>query len=388
MSQEYQEFLDFCREHELLNQFGRILSPSSAKNKEEKKYLQEIKDKIFDITSFLPENKNYSYRQNLLLFIDELGWACPACGEPRKYSSEGGKFEITCGKKDQDHHKAIKKEQYRRQQHTRATSGKDYSRTEEAQKQFEETCLEKYGSASPLGNKEIQEKGKQTLLDTLGVDNAMKSPEIRAKASQTYKEKTGYDNSMKNPKVQEKAKITNNEKYGGNSPMHSPDVRKIMEENNISKYGVSNPTMLPEIREKLSNSIRIAKSSLPTQIQRTKLSKEFIEKNFTTEEGYIEIEKFTNFMGYATNVVPYQILKEFKVEYKKRSGVSAPEEEIVKYIKSLDPSTIVIRNARDVIPPKEIDIYLPQYNIAIEYNGIMWHSHGVSKFSCFNNPDI
>jgi predicted GNAT family N-acyltransferase len=34
----------------------------------------------------------------------------------------------------------------------------------------------------------------------------------------------------------------------------------------------------------------------------------------------------------------------------------------------------VIRNDRSVIAPKELDIYLPDYNVAIEYNGIYWHS--------------
>ena len=54
------------------------------------------------------------------------------------------------------------------------------------------------------------------------------------------------------------------------------------------------------------------------------------------------------------------------------SIVSIPEgllyEKIVKKYK-----TTVIRNSRSIIPPKEIDIFLPQYNLAIEFNGVYWH---------------
>ena len=35
----------------------------------------------------------------------------------------------------------------------------------------------------------------------------------------------------------------------------------------------------------------------------------------------------------------------------------------------------IIRNSRSIISPKELDIYLPELNIAIECNGIYWHSY-------------
>lgn len=34
----------------------------------------------------------------------------------------------------------------------------------------------------------------------------------------------------------------------------------------------------------------------------------------------------------------------------------------------------MIRNTRDVIPPRELDIYLPEKKIAVEFNGLRWHS--------------
>lgn len=52
---------------------------------------------------------------------------------------------------------------------------------------------------------------------------------------------------------------------------------------------------------------------------------------------------------------------------------SLAEEEIVDYIhNTLGINDIVIRN-RNIIPPLELDIYIPSKNIAIEFNGIYWH---------------
>ncbi len=53
---------------------------------------------------------------------------------------------------------------------------------------------------------------------------------------------------------------------------------------------------------------------------------------------------------------------------------STVEKELLEYIKSLLPSTEVLENVRDVIPPKEIDIFIPGLNIGFEMNGLIWHS--------------
>ena len=52
---------------------------------------------------------------------------------------------------------------------------------------------------------------------------------------------------------------------------------------------------------------------------------------------------------------------------------SAPEEQVADY---LEIFTTVERRNRTLIGPKEIDIYLPEKKIAIEFCGMYWHSHG------------
>lgn len=60
-------------------------------------------------------------------------------------------------------------------------------------------------------------------------------------------------------------------------------------------------------------------------------------------------------------------------EYSNTYHNSIVQQELVEFIKSFYSKTI-IQNDRQVIKPKELDIVLPDLNIAIEFNGIRWHS--------------
>lgn len=52
--------------------------------------------------------------------------------------------------------------------------------------------------------------------------------------------------------------------------------------------------------------------------------------------------------------------------------VSQAEIEIGNYIQN-EIGLKIVRNTRDVIPPMELDIYIPHAKVAIEYNGLFWH---------------
>lgn len=53
---------------------------------------------------------------------------------------------------------------------------------------------------------------------------------------------------------------------------------------------------------------------------------------------------------------------------------SSAEQEIEQFLRDLLPDDEIIICDRTLIYPQEIDIYLPKYNLAIEYNGLFWHS--------------
>lgn len=71
---------------------------------------------------------------------------------------------------------------------------------------------------------------------------------------------------------------------------------------------------------------------------------------------------------YKTKMENYQTGK-IKLGYVK----SQAETEISNFIESLYHNTIV-RNAHNIIPHRELDIYLPDIRKAIEYNGTYWHA--------------
>jgi len=61
----------------------------------------------------------------------------------------------------------------------------------------------------------------------------------------------------------------------------------------------------------------------------------------------------------------------------KINTISSAEDEIYEYIKSLDSELEIKRNVRDVLPNKqELDLYVPTKKVAIEHNGLYWHSEG------------
>lgn len=71
----------------------------------------------------------------------------------------------------------------------------------------------------------------------------------------------------------------------------------------------------------------------------------------------------------------YILVKKFNLQsvldYKSTS--SQTEQELRSYIESIYSGKIVY-NTRDIITPQELDIYLPEKSIAIEFNGNYWHS--------------
>jgi len=56
------------------------------------------------------------------------------------------------------------------------------------------------------------------------------------------------------------------------------------------------------------------------------------------------------------------------------NNISKEEKEVLQYITNLKEDLILCPNDRTVLKPKELDIYIPEFNFAIEYNGLYYHS--------------
>ena len=157
----------------------------------------------------------------------------------------------------------------------------------------------------------------------------------------------------------------------------------------IDRYGVENPSCDKEIHKK------IVRSYLNTTYDRVMDRwKDYVVPMFSKEE-------YVGFAGSASGTVyKWKCVKcgnEFEqhvhstgniFEYMPRcwkcypnmneQGQSYKEKEVFDFVKSIYDGE-VIPNAHDVIYRKELDIYLPDKHLAIEFNGLYWHSEQKGK---------
>ena len=59
--------------------------------------------------------------------------------------------------------------------------------------------------------------------------------------------------------------------------------------------------------------------------------------------------------------------------------ISKAEDKICSFIGGLIGDSNIIRNDRDILDGSEIDIYMPDYKLGIEFNGLHWHTENFGK---------
>lgn len=200
-------------------------------------------------------------------------------------------------------------------------------------KRVEETNLEKYGVKRPLQNVSIQKKTKQTNLTRYGVENVFQNAQIQSQIRQTC----------------------------------------------LSRYGVDNAKKSTAINQKATKTRRIS------QFQHIKEAwKDYVIPLFT-EDDYIDCHSSYRWKCVKCgNEWEQHIHKSYKngeIIYFPRclkcypyvEGFSYLEKEVLDFIKSIYHSE-VIENDRKLLSGKELDIVIPQKKIAIEFNGIYYHS--------------
>lgn len=223
------------------------------------------------------------------------------------------------------------------------------------------TKLEKYGS---LGYNN-REKAKSTILNKYGVENCAQIPESKEKRKSTIISKYGdletfY--SVRDDKIKSKFQ----QLYGVDYASQIKNWNETLNKNMASKYG----------------SIENFYSYRGHKALKEKLNAEF-------ESLYWDKEKSLNyFNSLDKNLNCYELSEIFKVKinyiyqwiekYNLQSYVnlkpsfrSSYEDEILKLFENFKVET----NTRNIFDDhKELDIYLPDLNLGIEFNGTYWHS--------------
>ena len=192
--------------------------------------------------------------------------------------------------------------------------------------------------------------------------------------------------SKLDPIVQELGKQTSLERYGTEFAQQSDQVKKTVKQNHLLKYGVTNPFKLEEFKDKYKQTcLKRFGTTNPTNRHINDLknlyNKDFIIDNFLKENIFDNL-KFSKHFGCQLHY-GYKILDELKISYTREYKIKSEEIYILNFLKSeFENIKYSIQNRKE-INPFELDIYLPEYNLAIEFNGLYWHS-----FSVNNNKNI
>jgi len=201
-------------------------------------------------------------------------------------------------------------------------------------------------SYTPNQKNLISEKRQETNLKKYGVANTAQTETAKAKHAEFY-----ADQSKVNTAV-EQAKKTKLLKYGNSTYNNAKKIKQTWQEKYSDSYWNN---FYPD-------------KELETLADKNTLLELYKQKSIP------EIAQHCN--------VHIQTVYKYLNKHKLRDPFSSSEEtEVVKYLQSLGIQNIV-RNTRKLLPSrKEIDIYLPDYNLAIEYNGVYWHHEDVDHIT-------
>ena len=261
-----------------------------------------------------------------------------------------------------------------------------------AREQYKKTCLKKYGAEHNMKSQKGLEEYSASINRKYGVDYTFKSKHIRQKIQQTVQKKYDVDVISKAECVKEKISFANKSKTDEQKKLIVQKIKKTkLEKYNdenyvnvnkakqtvLSKYGVTSYLATKQCK---NNSIK----ALKTRAYNRLLENERDRPCFTLEE-FLAINSDIEYIQFECLKCHKKFLSRHHDGYHDSCQFCYPKEEqheerqFAKFILQLNQSTI--ENTRTVIPPKELDVFVSDKNIAFEFDGIYWHSDDVCKES-------
>lgn len=244
---------------------------------------------------------------------------------------------------------------------------------------FTKYCSTKCLSNDPL----IKEKIKKTNISKYGVDMPLKNKVIKQKAIDTWNKNLGVDNPSKSDKVKQKVKKTNLEKFGVEYISQLDSTKKSLS----SKMKENRDYMSICKREHISDNLEFKVNHLDItflNIKEMSIYEFFCHK---CESEFIINKNNLNDRLKHKNTVCTNCNKVGSMD-------SDSERMLYEFVKEIY-NGLVLKNDRTILNGKELDIYLPDIKLAIEFNGIYWHSeiykerdYHFNKSKLCNDKDI
>ena len=270
---------------------------------------------------------------------------CPVCGKPTNFINLKNGYREFCSTKCMNSCKDI-------------------------QERKKQTSLKNWGTESPMKSNKVQEKLKNSVREKYGVDNPFQMDDFKEKRKKTCLEKYGVEHHLQNPEIMNKQISTNIKKYGVECISQRDDYKKIIKQTNENKYGgTGNKSNI--LLSKYLDTVRCNNINNYEYLIGYTLDGDWICKCPHPECNKCQ-EKF-----YITNdLIQYSRIKSNVETCTKLYPVKSPSSNMELIITNLlDEYNIeYIRNDRTILSGKEIDIYIPSHKLAIECNGVYWHS--------------
>ena len=249
----------------------------------------------------------------------------------------------------------------KRQEKTVQTMLKNYGSTNfftsEAGKKKQKEWCERNGVINAFQLESVKKKSAATRKKHFGYEYTMQSPEKKALAKTNYKEKTGYEHQFSNPEVIAKCLESKQKRMDNGEDLYY--TRKIG--NRKTRY--QSFLKCKEISPLFTEDMFI---KLDAQTQYTTLLKWHCNKCGDDFEAFID----QNWSSRTGN--PARCMKCHP--YSLTCGTSEGERQICDFVKLHAGNDEILENAKKVIPPLELDIVLASKKLAIEYDGLFWHS--------------
>ena len=276
------------------------------------------------------------------------------------------------------------------------------------------TMIDRYGAKNPLQVKEFLDKAQQTCLERYGVKSYMSSEEGKTHIKRVMLEKYGDEDYLHSKECQRKAQQTCLEKYGSVIYIGSKEYSEQRRQDNLEKYGVEYYSQTDEWKNKIKK-VSLKKYGVENYFQSNEfleirkkhnLEKYGVESYFQTDSflSYRRTHNYDSFLEVLQSkhlkmLSSYEEYISFKDDllfecidcgYTFTNNAHAPtkmcckncsnkpyskkEKELVSWIKETFNYDI-IENDKSILNGKELDIFVPEKNVAIEFNGSYWHSN-------------
>jgi predicted transcriptional regulator len=137
----------------------------------------------------------------------------------------------------------------------------------------------------------------------------------------------------------------------------------------MSKYGVSKTYYYSKLKK---HNIEKTKTQIDPSIKEKLIDKTWLLSQYETKSTEVIADE----LG-VTGKTVCMAMKEHGIEFTYDNKITKGVAEIADYLESLGVEYKL--NDRTILSPKELDIFIPSSNLAIEYNGTFWHSDVIKK---------